>query len=115
MLDMTLSLSYFPMVVILLSVHISLNMGIQLSSLLSLVLHYEKVILGQKPLQLFFPQLFTQRCVQCNGNPNTCETVGTDGPGVNTDFILYVGAIACTNSGTLAFATACQLESSLDR
>jgi len=85
-------------------------MGIQLSSLLSLVLHYEKVILGQKPLQLF-----TQRCVQCNGNSNTCETVGTDGPGVNTDFILYVGAIACTNSGTLAFATACQLESSLDR
>ena len=59
--------------------------------------------------------IFTQRCVQCNGDSSTCVTVGVDGPGVITDFILYVGTIPCANPNTLAFATACELESSLDR
>jgi leishmanolysin-like peptidase len=64
-------------------------------------------------------------CVQCNGNGNNCQTVGTDGTGVsNADFILYVSAItggscSSTNSNsapsTVAFAQSCQMESSLDR
>ena len=61
----------------------------------------------------------SQALIQCNGNSSSgCETVGVDGFGVNnTDFILYVGAVACTgsNRNSLGFGTACQLESSLDR
>ena len=42
---------------------------------------------------------------------------GDDGPGVDTDFILYVSAKSSRHcsSGTLAYATHCQLEQALDR
>ena len=55
--------------------------------------------------------------MQCNGNQTSeCETVGVDGPGVNnTDFIIYVGTVACDNLNVVATAEICQLESSLDR
>ena len=64
--------------------------------------------------------LILQRCVQCNGNAPNCETIGSDGPGVNnTDYILYVGtnpASPCSaNGGVLAFANLCQMEAALDR
>ena len=63
--------------------------------------------------------LILQRCVQCNNNAPNCQTVGTDGPGVNNaDYILYVGADpggSCTTTGVLAFANLCQMESTLDR
>ena len=42
---------------------------------------------------------------------------GDDGPGVDTDFILYVSAkrtYRCS-TGTIAYATYCQLEQALDR
>ena len=43
--------------------------------------------------------------------------VGSDGAGVDTDFILYVSAKNTPNCGTelIAFASSCQLESALDR
>ena len=44
-------------------------------------------------------------------------TDGNDGPGVDTDFILYISAIntsVCT-SDTTAYAGHCQLEQALDR
>ena len=60
-----------------------------------------------------------QRCVQCNNNAPNCETIGSDGPGVNnTDYILYVGTDpggSCTSQGVLAFANICQMEATLDR
>ena len=42
---------------------------------------------------------------------------GEDGPGVDTDFILYVSAKITDDcsSGKLASATHCQLETALDR
>ena len=70
--------------------------------------------------------LYSQRCIECNGNSITCEEVGTDGTGVNnTDFLLYVSSINSSdncvsnsdgsNPSTIAFAGACQMENSLDR
>ena len=60
-----------------------------------------------------------QRCVQCSGSSATCETVGSDGPGVNdADYILYVGTNtggSCTTNGVLAFANLCQMETTMDR
>lgn len=62
-----------------------------------------------------------QRCVECNGDFATCATrPGTvDGPGVdNTDLIIYVSSDCSSpdiSSGVLAFASACELESVLDR
>ena len=61
-----------------------------------------------------------QACSQCNGNGSgTCETIGSDGPGVNnTDFVLYVSSInppvGCSGN-TIAFAGACQMEAQYDR
>eukprot|EP00731_Ephydatia_muelleri_P023570 Em0015g1153a len=61
---------------------------------------------------------------QCNGNINTCTQTGTNGTGVaNTDYIFYVSASNTSPCGTgstggptsIAFATYCQTESSLDR
>ena len=42
---------------------------------------------------------------------------GDDGPGVDTDFILYVSAQSPSHcsTGTIAYATYCQLEQALDR
>ena len=42
---------------------------------------------------------------------------GDDGPGVDTDFILYVTAKTTRSCGkaTLAYAAPCQLEQALDR
>ncbi len=61
-----------------------------------------------------------QRCVECNnGGFSNCDTRnGTvDGAGVpNTDLIIYVSADCTdTSSGTLAFASSCELENELDR
>ncbi len=64
---------------------------------------------------------FMQRCVECNGNFFSCGTkLGTeDGLGVaDTDLIIYVSAVCTANNsnpGTLAFASACELENVLDR
>lgn len=43
--------------------------------------------------------------------------VGSDGAGVDTDFILYASAKNTPDCGTklIAFASYCQLESALDR
>ena len=71
----------------------------------------------------------TQQCQQCNGRESRdCQspTIGTpnqDGPGVaNADFVLYVSAnqsacppVPATGPTTVAFASHCQLEDSLDR
>ena len=60
-----------------------------------------------------------QRCVECrNTDPLECAlgTPSTDGPGIpNTDFIVYVSAMPCVGTQTLASAAACQMESDLDR
>ena len=62
-----------------------------------------------------------QRCVECNGSPTNCNTRpgSTDGSGVpNADIIVYVSATTLggfCSGGTIAFAGACQLESTLDR
>ena len=62
-----------------------------------------------------------QACTQCNGGtPPNCETLGSDGSGVdNADIIIYVaaspGSPCGPTSSTLAFAGACELESALDR
>lgn len=73
---------------------------------------------------LLLPILCMQACVQCNGMNPQCETIGTDGPGVReADYVLYVSAVTtatCASSGgdsisTIAFASACQLEATLDR
>ena len=53
------------------------------------------------------------------GFSSNCETVGSDGAGLDTDFILFVGTSGVSPCGgggsTLAFASACQLEVDLDR
>ena len=66
-------------------------------------------------------QYILQQCIECNGQqPPNC-VVGdpsTDGSGVsNTDYILYISANqdVCPGQSTLAFAGACQMESSVDR
>ena len=63
-----------------------------------------------------------QACRRCTGNTvDTCGAAGSDGPGVsNTDYILYVSAVMNSicgtgGSGTVAFASHCQLESAFDR
>ena len=45
------------------------------------------------------------------------EKDGDDGPGVNTDFILYVSAKNTSTCGrqTIAYSSYCQLERALDR
>lgn len=64
--------------------------------------------------------------MQCDGDPSTCETNGTNGPGVtDADMVIYVSGIdvvgqCITTSGVaatsiLAFAVPCQLEGGLDR
>ena len=60
----------------------------------------------------------TQQCIQCNGDGNQCVRVGSDGTGIsNYDIVLYISAdgTRCPSSETVAVATACQLEDSLDR
>ena len=65
--------------------------------------------------------LLLQRCGQCNGNnPPNCDITETDGAGVaNSDIVVYVStsndAPCGPTSTVLAFASACQLESTLDR
>ena len=64
-----------------------------------------------------------QRCVECGGSFSDCETRpgSVDGGGVlNADLVIYVstslaGGICAPGSGVIAFASACQLESTLDR
>ena len=62
--------------------------------------------------------------MECNnGLPADCETLpgSVDGSGVaDADIIIYVGAslfagICSPTSGVIAFASSCQLESTLDR
>ena len=60
-----------------------------------------------------------QRCVECNGNSNNCraQNPATDGTGLaNVDYALYISANQneCP-SGSVAFAGACHMESTLDR
>ena len=67
-----------------------------------------------------FHILYTQACIECNGDPSNCVEVIPDGPGVpNADMIMYVAAALedpCgPTSGTIAFAGACYLEDELDR
>ena len=66
----------------------------------------------------------TQACRQCNGVQSSCVQTGTSGTGVpNADYIFYVSAVSTSICGTgtsntpttIAFATYCQTESSLDR
>ena len=68
----------------------------------------------------------TQACRQCNGGAlqSSCVQTGTNGTGVpNADYIFYVSAVSTSVCGTgtsntpttIAFATYCQTESSLDR
>ena len=62
-----------------------------------------------------------QRCVECDGSPDDCDTRpgSTDGSGVpNADVVVYVGATTFggfCSGGVIAFASSCQLESTLDR
>eukprot|EP00731_Ephydatia_muelleri_P023569 Em0015g1152a len=74
--------------------------------------------------QATVPGSHLKACGQCNGNINTCTQTGTNGTGVaNTDYIFYVSASNTSPCGTgstggptsIAFATYCQTESSLDR
>ena len=79
-------------------------------------------------VELIFP-LCSQQCLQCNGvnSVGSCTpAVGVpsaDGAGVaNTDFVLYISAnqsacppLPASGPTTVAFATHCQLEDSIDR
>ena len=63
-----------------------------------------------------------QRCRECNGGQPPCEgEPATDGVGVaNADYVLYISAdqSECppgSDTTVLAFAGACQMESTLDR
>jgi hypothetical protein len=64
-----------------------------------------------------------QRCVECGGDSATCATQSgsVDGSGVaDADVVIYVGTSLaggdCSpTSGVIAFASSCQLESTLDR
>ena len=65
----------------------------------------------------------SQRCCQ-NATVSECDSVGSDGPGVDdADFVLYVSANntgscmqdASTGGELIAFATHCQQEAALDR
>ena len=67
------------------------------------------------------PHSSMQRCIQCNGEQPPACSLGdpsTDGAGVpDTDYILYISANQgqCPGSSVVAFAGACQMESTLDR
>jgi leishmanolysin-like peptidase len=69
------------------------------------------------------PSDHLKRCIECNGQQPPCSPgdPSTDGAGVsNTDYILYISAnqnecLGQATSTVIAFAGACQLESSLDR
>ena len=64
-----------------------------------------------------------QRCVECGGSSATCATRSgsVDGSGVpDADVVIYVGTslaggICSPDSLVIAFASACQLENTLDR
>ena len=61
-----------------------------------------------------------QRCVECQGSPDTCATRpgSMDGSGAPGDVVVYVGATLSggfCSGGFIAFASPCQLESTLDR
>ena len=61
--------------------------------------------------------------MQCGGNSDNCESVGSAGSGVDADFILFVSAAEISDcptskfstSGLLAFASTCQQEAEYDR
>ena len=62
--------------------------------------------------------------MQCNENGFfNCETVGSDGAGVEADYILYVSALTTSScpansqstSNLLGFGGACQMEDEFDR
>ena len=71
----------------------------------------------------FIPFVWLQRCVECNENFSTCATPpgSVDGNGIpNADLVIYVGTsladgICSPTSSVIAFASACQLENTLDR
>ena len=63
-----------------------------------------------------------QACVSCNRFGTGCQTIAPSGPGVTADFILYVAASgqepcaqSTVGSQTIAFASHCQQEATLDR
>lgn len=60
--------------------------------------------------------LHTQRCIECNGNNNTCTETISDGVGIEVDLVLYVyGTTFLCGGGTIAYAGACQMEDEYDR
>ena len=66
-------------------------------------------------MAIFFP--FMQAC-KCRSNATYCHSSGIDGSGIsNADFALYVSFTSSHNCGksTLAYASYCALEPSLDR
>ena len=74
-------------------------------------------------LNLSLLYAWLQRCVECDGNFSTCATPpgSVDGSGIpNADLVIYVGTslangICSPTSSVIAFASACQLENTLDR
>ncbi len=78
-------------------------------------------IRGQNNYSMIALYCSLQRCVECNnGSVSNCTTRpgSVDGPGVpDTDLIIYVSAFDCSSFGSsvVAFASACQMESELDR
>ncbi|XP_064398674.1 leishmanolysin-like peptidase isoform X2 [Halichondria panicea] len=80
----------------------------------------ETPVCGDHP-SIRIPENHLKRCVECNnGSVSNCTTRpgSVDGPGVpDTDLIIYVSAFDCSSFGSsvVAFASACQMESELDR
>ena len=72
---------------------------------------------------LFCPIIIMQRCVECGGSFANCATRpgSVDGSGIaDADIVIYVGTSlaggTCSpTSNVIAFASACQLENTLDR
>ncbi|CAF3862207.1 unnamed protein product, partial [Rotaria sp. Silwood1] len=66
---------------------------------------------------IIVPEEHLQQCYICK-NHQKCDPIGTQGPGVNTEFILYVSVLQtnrCEPIDTLATASFCQLERQQDR
>ncbi|CAF1298982.1 unnamed protein product [Rotaria sordida] len=66
---------------------------------------------------IIVPYEHLQQCHVCNKD-RKCERIGTNGSGVNAEFILYVSALdtnRCEPIDTLATASFCQLEPEQDR
>lgn len=87
------------------------------------ILSYDVVLLGEiyVTAKCFF-FICLQSCVSCNSFGTNCQNTAPGGSGVAADFILYVAASGqepCAQSTvgaqTIAFASHCQLEPTLDR